>query len=210
MFDSIERKQMDCYSCRLLMRVKVIFRIVLAWFICQNTIYAQEFQVLFRQYDIETPVIHEHITLAKETFQIQVRFKGTGGVFGACSFNDSLFQIPLDQSLPEPSSIPWKIAVEPAFNADQDMIVSEDSYFYWFYQPKDDAWHRFDPNPIIRRGQVTGTKTISNLFLSADYNASTKSISISEVEKPLYLIFFLINKNGQNFQRIRIKVDWQK
>jgi hypothetical protein len=172
--------------------------------------FAQDYNIHFFQDGKEIPILNEKVQLTKKPFQIQVELLKIDGVFGASSFSDSLFQIPLNQPLPESNLIQWKIAVEPENNADKDMIVSKESYFYWFYNPKVDTWHRFDPNPIVEKGRVIGTKTIERIFVSENLNSETKSILISEVKQPLYLIFFLMDKkNEQVVHRTRIEVNWE-
>jgi hypothetical protein len=171
--------------------------------------FAQDYNIHFLQDGIEIPLLHEKVLLAKKPFQIQVELLKVNGVYGSCSLRDSLFRIPLNQCLPETDLIQWKIAVEPEFNKDQDMIVSKDGYFYWFYNPKVDTWHRFDPNPKVEKGRVIATKTISNLFISEDYNSNTKTLSLSEVNEPLYLLFFLMdNKNEKESKRMRVQIEW--
>jgi hypothetical protein len=171
---------------------------------------AQNYRIHFIQHGVEVPVLNERVTLVKSTFQIQVELLKVDGIYGACSFSDSLFQIPLEQRLPESNLIQWKIAVEPENNVDKDIIVSKESFFYWFYNPKVDTWHRFDPNPIVEKGRIIGTKTIERLFVSENLNTENKSILISEMQQPLYFIFFLMDKNNeQDLQRTRIEVNWK-
>lgn len=176
---------------------------------CLLPLYAQDYRIHFIQEGKEIVPKAELVALAKKPFQIQVELLKADGVFGNCSWSDSLFLIPLNQSLPESNSIQWKIAVEPENNADKDMIVSNTSYFYWFYNPKIDTWHRFDPNPLVEKGRVVGTKSISSLFLSEKDNTETKSLEINEVNQPLYLLFFLMdNKNKRDVQRQRFQIVW--
>ena len=172
--------------------------------------FTQDYRVHFIQDGIDVPIVKEHVLLAKKTFQIQVELLKVDGVYGSCSFSDSLFRIPLNQSLPETDLIQWKIAVEPEFNKDQDIIVSKDGYFYWFYNPKVDTWHRFDPNPKVEKGCVTGTKTISSLFISENDISDTQTLVLSQVKQPLYLLFFMMDeKSTKDYQRERILVDWE-
>jgi len=173
--------------------------------------FAQDYRVHFIQDGIEVPIVNERVLLAKKPFQIQVELLKVDGVYGSCSLSDSLFQIPVNQSLPESDLIQSKIAVEPENNLDKDIIVSKESYFYWFYNPKVDTWHRFDPNPIVDKGRVIGTKTISNLFISEDLNSNTKTVSVSEVNQALYLLFFLMDdKNEKESKRMRVEIEWAK
>ena len=184
-------------------------------FICMlftgiNELVAQDYRVHFIQDGKEVPVLNEKVLLSKSTFQIQVELLKVDGVFGSCSFSDSVFEIPLNQSLPESDLIQWKISVEPENNVDKDIIVSKESYFYWFFNPKVDTWHRFDPDPIVEKGLVIGTKTIESFFVSENLNSENKSLLISEVKQPLYFIFFLMDiKNTKDTQRARIQVDWK-
>jgi hypothetical protein len=185
--------------------------IILVLFILLETriSFAQDYRVHFIQDGVEVPIVKEHVLLAKKPFQIQVELLKVDGVYGSCSLSDSLFRIPLNQSLPESDLIQWKIAVEPEFNKDQDIIVSKDGYFYWLYNPKVDTWHRFDPNPKVEKGRVIGTKTISSIFISEDLNRKKKTISVSEVTEPLYLLFFLMdNKREKESKRMRVQIEW--
>jgi hypothetical protein len=187
-----------------------VFLVLLCLFFWSRFSFTQSYNIHFLQDGIEIPIINEKVLLAKKPFQIQVELLKVDGVFGSSSLSDSLFRIPLNQSLPEPDLIQWKIAVEPENNVDKDIIISKESYFYWFYNPKVDTWHRFDPNPIVEKRGVVGTKTVENLFISEHLNSENKSISISKIEQPLYFIFFLMNKNNeQDLQRMRIQVNWK-
>ena len=186
--------------------------IILVLFILLETriSFAQDYRVHFIQDGVEVPIVKEHVLLAKKPFQIQVELLQVDGVYGSCSLSDSLFRIPLNQSLPESDLIQWKIAVEPEFNKDQDIIVSKDGYFYWFYNPKEDSWYRFDPNPKVEKGRVIGTKTISSLFISENDNSDTQTLVLSQVKQPLYLLFFMMDEKSTNdYQRERIRVDWK-
>jgi len=170
---------------------------------------AQDYRIHFFQDAKEVPILNEKVQLSKSTFQIQVELIKVDGVYGSCSLSDSLFQIPLNQFLPESDLIQWKIAVEPENNVDKDIIVSKESYFYWFYNPKVDTWHRFDPSPIVEKGRVIGTKTISSFFVSEDNNTQTKSIAIAEIQQPMYMLFFLMNEKDKESKRIRVQLLWK-
>lgn len=189
--------------------MKSIFLILLILFETR-ILFAQDYRVHFIQDGIEVPIVKEHILLAKKTFQIQVELFKVDGIYGSCSLSDSLFRIPLNQSLPESDLIQWKIAVEPEFNIDQDIIISKDGYFYWFYNPKEDSRHRFDPNPIVEKERVIGTKTISSLFISENDNSDTQTLAMSQVKQPLYFLFFMMDERStRDKQRERIQVDWK-
>ena len=186
------------------------FLVLLCMFFGSRFTFAQDYRIHFLQDGKEIPILNEKVQLAKKPFQIQVELLKVDGVYGSCSLSDSLFRIPLNQSLPEPDLIQWKIAVEPENNVDKDIIISKESYFYWFYNPKVDTWHRFDPKPKVEKGRVTGTKTISSLFISENDNSDTQTLVLSQVKQPLYLLFFMMDeKSTKDYQRERILVDWE-
>jgi hypothetical protein len=79
--------------------------------------------------------------------------------------------------------------VETEFNKDQELLIQDqESYCYWFYDPKEYDWHRFD-SVIVRKGNsIIGTKTVRQF-----YNLEQgKNLSLLEVPKKLYLTFFSI------------------
>ena len=98
---------------------------ILVSFGAVDALFAQDYRIHFLQDGKEVPVLNEKVQLLKKPFQIQVELLKVDGVYGACSFSDSLFQIALNESLPESDLIQWKIAVEPEYNADKDIIVSK-------------------------------------------------------------------------------------
>ncbi len=80
---------------------------------------AQDYRIHFFQDGKEVPVLNEKVLLLKKPIQIQVELLKVDGVYGACSLSDSLFQIPLNQSLPEADLIQWKIVLSNSSSKNQ-------------------------------------------------------------------------------------------
>jgi hypothetical protein len=156
-----------------------------------NTVEAQGFEITFKQRNqIVRPDSLGRVYLKKEPFVIAVELNKLDGVFVNSSFDSVVYQGALKRNLPDFQTIGWKVSVETEFNKDQELLIQDqESYCYWFYDPKEYDWHRFD-SVIVRKGStIIGTKTVRQ-FYSLDQG---KNLTLMEVPKKLYLTFFSIN-----------------
>jgi hypothetical protein len=156
-----------------------------------NTVEAQGFEITFKQRDqIVRPDSLGRIYLKKDTFLIITALDRLDGVFVNSSFDSVVYQGALKRNLPDFQTIGWKVGVETEFNKDQELLIQDqESYCYWFYDPKEYDWHRFD-SVIVRKGStIIGTKTIRQ-FYSLEQG---KNLTLMEIPKKLYLTFFSIN-----------------
>ena len=156
-----------------------------------NTVAAQGFQITFKQRDqIVRPDSLGKVYLKKDTFLIITALDKLDGVFVNSSHDSIVYQGAIQRNLPDFQTIGWKVSVETEFNKDQELLIQDqESYCYWFYDPKEYDWHRFD-SVIVRKGStIIGTKTIRQ-FYSLDQG---KNLTLIEVPKKLYLTFFSIN-----------------
>lgn len=156
-----------------------------------NTVEAQGFEITFKQRDqIVRPDSLGRVYLKKDTFLIMTALDKLDGVFVNSSFDSVVYQGALQRNIPDFQTIGWKVSVETEFNKDQELLIQDqESYCYWFYDPKEYDWHRFD-SVIVRKGStIIGTKTVRQ-FYSLDQG---KNISLMEIPKKLYLTFFSIN-----------------
>jgi hypothetical protein len=156
-----------------------------------NTVAAQGFEITFKQRDqIVRPDSLWKVYLKKDTFLIITALDKLDGVFVNSSHDSIVYQGALQRNLPDFHTIGWKVSVETEFNKDQELLIQDqESYCYWFYDPKEYDWHRFD-SVIVRKGStIIGTKTIRQ-FYSLDQG---KNLTLMEVPKKLYLTFFSIN-----------------
>lgn len=156
-----------------------------------NTVEAQGFEITFKQRNqIVRPDSLGRVYLKKDTFLIMTALDKLDGVFLNSSFDSVVYQGALKRNLPDFQTIGWKVSVETEFNKDQELLIQDqESYCYWFYDPKEYDWHRFD-SVIVRKGStIIGTKTVRQ-FYSLDQG---KNLTLMEVPKKLYLTFFSIN-----------------
>jgi len=156
-----------------------------------NTVEAQGFEITFKQRNqIVRPDSLGRVYLKKDTFLIMTALDKLDGVFLNSSFDSVVYQGALKRNLPDFQTIGWKVSVETEFNKDQELLIQDqESYCYWFYDPKEYDWHRFD-SVIVRKGStIIGTKTVRQ-FYSLDPG---KNLTLMEVPKKLYLTFFSIN-----------------
>ena len=156
-----------------------------------NTVLGQSFDITFKQQEqIVRPDALGKVYLKKEAFAIETTLNKLDGVFVNCSDDTIVYQGALQRNLPDFQTIGWKVSVETEFNKDQELLIQDqESYCYWFYDPKEYDWHRFD-SVIVRKGSsIIGTKTVRQ-FYSLEQG---KNLSLMEVPKKLYLTFFSIN-----------------
>jgi hypothetical protein len=156
-----------------------------------NTILAQSFDITFKQREqIVRPDALGKVNLKKEAFAIETTLNKLDGVFVHSSYDSIVYQGALQRNLPDFQTVGWKVSVETEFNKDQELFIQDqESYCYWFYDPKEYDWHRFD-SVIVRKGSsIIGTKTIKQ-FYSIEQG---KNLTLMEVPKKLYLTFFSIN-----------------
>jgi hypothetical protein len=156
-----------------------------------NTILAQSFDITFKQQEqIVKPDALGKVYLKKEAFAIETTLNKLDGVFVNSSDDSIVYQGALQRNLPDFQTIGWKVSVETEFNKDQELLIQDqESYCYWFYDPKEYDWHRFD-SVIVRKGStIIGTKSVRQ-FYSLEQD---KTLTLMEVPKKLYLTFFSIN-----------------
>ena len=152
------------------------------------------------------------IILQQKTFKIQVLLQHLDGVYVFASLQDSLYNLPAQDPVPGLSALENMVMAEEAFNKDKELLVADDGWSYWFYDPSVD-WHRFNKKIVLLdSGRVVGTKTVKQLFLVA----GQESIKLKENKQPLYLFFVATikdEKNGQSVQELyrrRIKIEWKE
>lgn len=96
---------------------------------------------------------------------------------------------------------------ENNFNPDNEILISDEAPSYWFYS--DDEDHRFNEVVKLENG-FKCKRTVGKA-----YDVKTKkSLSLKEINAPLYLVF-ISYKKGENItdrievQRRCIKINWE-
>jgi len=151
------------------------------------------------------------VELNKKTFAIEVSLTNLEGVFLYAAFADSIYKLGVGDAIPNFENLPFMAMAETDFNAEQELIVSDAGWAYWFYDKKLD-WNRFDRNSVRKDGStITGTKTIKQFYLIQDDAKSTEKVE--NVSSPLYLFFVSVeeNKKGiptKELERYKLRINW--
>ncbi|MFT3912178.1 MAG: hypothetical protein QM737_22315 [Ferruginibacter sp.] len=156
-----------------------------------------------------SPGIMGDIVLNKSPFKILVKLTQLEGVYLFASFKDSIYKTSNNDMIPGFAEITSMVMAENAFNPNQEMIMNDEGWAYWYYDPKDESY-RFDKDIFKDGDDVTGTKTIKQFY---DY-AAGKEIAVKDVKDPLYLFFFsATHDNNHNLKkelkRFKIKINWK-
>ena len=189
------------------MNYKTIYLLVCLLFAAAIS-YAQKFTIGIVQDTLVTPVNGE-VLIAKKPFVIEVTLDGIEGVYLYASFKDRIFRLNSTDTIPGLADLPGMAMAEESFNKDKELIISDDGWAYWFYDPQQD-WHRFDKEITQIDRKVIGRKTIQQFYFAA----KEKAQKVKDVAAPLYL-FFVSATLGENYhldkeiQRFKLKINWQ-
>ena len=148
------------------------------------------------------------VLLHKRPFKIQIELKNIEGVYLFASLHDTIYKLKDSKQIPDFKNIPSMSMAEETYNANQELIISNDGWAYWFYKPTDN-WHRMDKEVIVTKSSITISKTIKQFYFSA----SEDEVSIENNKKQLYLFFFSAKQNENSelvneLQRYRLKINW--
>ena len=128
------------------------------------------------------------------------------GIYLSASFKENpKFKLP--GAFDDFSTLSYKVMAEKDFNTDNELIISDDSYSYWFYEPDQD-WHRL--NKVFKvANKLVMEKSINQYFIQGEGN-----LALDQNTDNLYLFFFGANLDDNGvvqsvFQRENITVKWR-
>jgi hypothetical protein len=144
----------------------------------------------------------------KKPFKIQVELQHLDGVHVYAAFKDSIYKTMEGETIPDFRYLSGMSMAEDSFNINQELLISDDGWSYWFYDPGMD-WHRMDRKVVIKGETVKISKTIKQFYLVQ----SEKTLAVRDVNAPLYLFFFSAKGNDnmelvEEFQRYKVKIQW--
>ena len=150
------------------------------------------------------------ITLEKKSFKIQVLLQFIKGVYVFASLGDSLYNLPAAAPIPGFSDLPGLVMKEEEYNREKELLVSNEGWSYWFYDPLI-GWHRFNKKVVpLDSGRVVGSKSIKQLYLLPE----GRTIKLKDSNAPLYLFFVAVaevdssGKPLKELLRRRVKIEW--
>lgn len=194
---------------------KSFFLFSLSLLLITGTLFGQQsLSIRILQEDTIHPVApgQDIIRLQKKSFRIQLLLQHIEGAYIQASFRDSLFRLPPDQSVPGLADLPSMAMAEESFNKEKELLVSDEGWSYWFYDPALN-WHRFNKKiTLLDSGRVVGTRTIKQLYILPEDEA----VKLKDNDRPLYL-FFLVpagQPSDGHLQgeliRYKLKIEWME
>lgn len=133
------------------------------------------------------------VILKPTPFHFEVELSNCKGVYLQASRTSEYYDTPKDSLLKDWNYIPDKVMAEDDFNVDKDMLVDNDGFSYWFYDPKKD-WHRFDKELKVKKNLVKATYTVNNIYDTAKHD----QVELSDYLDTLYLLFFIAEENDSH------------
>jgi len=150
------------------------------------------------------------VVLQKKSFRIQVLLQNINGVYAFASMRDSVYNTLDESPVPGFADIPSMIITEEKFNVEKELMVSNEGWCYWFYDPRL-SWHGFNKKIImLDSGRVVGIKTVKELH----FMPSGKTTKLKDNNEPLYLFFVAVDqldangKPSRELLRRRVRIDW--
>lgn len=129
------------------------------------------------------------------------------GVLVSASFNNKTYNLAKKQkALNELPVFDNTGMAEGDFNREKEIFLSDDAPSYWIYTSQDE--HRFNEVNIYEN-RITAVRAIKYL-----YDVNTKeTISVSDVKKPLYLVFISAKYNEKwertEMHRQYVEIKWE-
>ena len=154
------------------------------------------------------PLENGVVKLQKKIFKIEIDLVGLEGIYLYASFKDNIYKINSNATIPDFKDIPAKSMAEEEFNPSQELLISEDGWAYWFYNPSD-RWHRMDKDVTVVGNKTTIRKTIKQFY----FGETEENLAVEDNVKTLYL-FFLAAKLDDNYslateiKRYKLKIQW--
>lgn len=151
------------------------------------------------------------IRLKRKGFKIQFLLSRVEGVYIFASFNDSLNKITATTPVPGFANLPDKVMTEDEYNKNKDLMLSDEGWSYWFYDPEL-SWHRFNKKLVeLDSGRLVAVRSIKQLFLVE----RKEEIKLKDVKQSLYLFFVVpatVDGDGKpltEFKRRKLKIEWE-
>jgi hypothetical protein len=159
------------------------------------------------QHGVEVLPQNGIVLLDKKPFSIEVKLTNVEGVYLYAGFTDSIYRTEHHEPIPGYADLADMAMAEDEFNKDQELLISNEGWSYWFYDHSMN-WHRFDKTiNIVDSETVIATKTIRQFNLIEAH----KLVKTERVAQPLYLFFVAMEPGAENkeLERYKLIIHWK-
>lgn len=159
---------------------------VLTLLISTQILYAQDekFSVTVQQFGKEVKAVNAIYELKSDEFTLQFTVENMDAILVGATFDEDVYESAKGEGDLEVGWFENTGMAEVQFNAEKQILISNDAPSYWYFDSEDD--HRFDKHPIQNSSQWTATRA-SNKF---DDLLNDKIISVKNFNESLYLVFY--------------------
>lgn len=179
--------------------------------------YSQQQKVVIRilQDNKSIPVdkFETNIQLEKKSFKVQILLDHVQGVYVFASIRDSIYRFTETSAIYDfPYLKLLELKEDDIFNTHRELNISETGWSYWFYS--DSAkWHPFNRKIVsFTNQQNVCTKLVKQL----NDVANGKTISLKEIDTPLYLFFIAVKEYDnegrplKELMRKKVRIEWEE
>jgi hypothetical protein len=150
------------------------------------------------------------IQLQKKGFKIQVMLQNIKGIYSFASMKDSVYCLADESPVPGFTTLTDMIIQEEEYNREKELLVSNDGWCYWFYDPRL-AWQGFNKKVVLLdSGRLVASKSVKHLYLMP----SKRLVKLKDNHAPLYLFFVAVDEVDsqgrpvKELLRRRVKIEW--
>jgi hypothetical protein len=150
------------------------------------------------------------LLLRKKSFKIQVMLQNIKGVYAFASRVDTLYRWPDGKTIPKFDMLPSMVMAEDAYNREKELLVSEDGWCYWYYDPRTGIQGFNRKFVTVDSGQIVGTKSIKQLY----FLPSRRIVKVKDISGPVYLFIVAVDQFDsegrpiKELMRWKVKLDW--
>ncbi len=164
---------------------------------------AQSFDVKLFQHGKEVEILNNVAVLSKEEFTIMLVTQNLVGVYSRISLENESNTMNLGQNAII-ESLSSRVMAETAFNADKEVMISDDSFCYWFLDPAV-GWHRLNRAFEIDNKKIL-EKDVVQLWLSNE----EKVVNLKDLNQNMSLVFFAAQESSNKIiQSNTVEIQWR-
>ena len=157
----------------------------------------QKLSIKVQQFGKEVQAVNNIYELKSDEFTLQFTVEYMGAILVGATFDEDVYRSAKGEADLEVGWFENTGMAEVQFNADKQILISNDAPSYWYFEDKND--HRFDKDPTGNSSKWTAFRTTSKF----DDLLNDKIIHIKDFNEYLYLVFY--NKGYGQDSAVNIK-----